>query len=291
MQRGAQDGEQRGGEARGPAPEQPPGGGPQQRGGAEHERQGQDPGAGQAPDRVGERAERRVDDRGAGEVIRERGNGRAVQPVRPLQVPGPQVQRLVLERGIRPDQPQRPGRLNGQHHGQRPPARHPPPAHPPLLIRSGPPHPSPRRASLRRAGLRSASLRRAGLRSVSRGHAGSRRGSGRSGSPGLPRRRAQPPSCCRHAVLHGPPRLRKGPIRGIGLPPAARKLCTQRHITWRSVAHADTAYEKVLVTTPARRTFTEFAKPPPHPRKPAKSPPRFRGRETNVLASAASQVG
>ncbi len=52
VQRRAQDGEQRGGEERGPAPEQPPGGAPQQRCCPEHEHQGQDPGAGQAPDAV-----------------------------------------------------------------------------------------------------------------------------------------------------------------------------------------------------------------------------------------------
>ena len=45
---------------------------------------------------------RRVDDRRPGKVGRERRDRRAVQPVRPLQVPRPQVGGLVLERGVSP---------------------------------------------------------------------------------------------------------------------------------------------------------------------------------------------
>ena len=106
VQGGAQHGEQRRGEERGPPPVQPPGRAPQQRGRREHEDQGQDPGRGQAADVVRERAERRVDHRRAGEVIGKRGDSGAVQPVRPLQVPGPQVQSLVLVGRVGPDQPE-----------------------------------------------------------------------------------------------------------------------------------------------------------------------------------------
>ena len=46
-----------------------------------------------------------------------------MQPVRPLQVPRPQVRGLVLERRVGPHQPQRQRRLHGQHYQQRPGAR------------------------------------------------------------------------------------------------------------------------------------------------------------------------
>jgi hypothetical protein len=49
-----------------------------------------------------------------------------MQPVRPLQVPGPQVGRLVLERGVGVQQPHRQRGLHGQHRQQRPGADHPP---------------------------------------------------------------------------------------------------------------------------------------------------------------------
>ena len=98
----------------------------------EHEDQGQDPGRGQAPDAVRQRAERRVDDRSPGEVGRERRDRRAVQPVRPLQVPGPQVGGLILERRVGPDEPERKSRLNDEHRDQRPPARGIPPEHSPF---------------------------------------------------------------------------------------------------------------------------------------------------------------
>ena len=58
------------------------------------------------------------------------GNGGIGVPcsqLRPLQMAGPQVERLVLERRVRPDQPERQGGLDGEHHEQRPVARHPPP--------------------------------------------------------------------------------------------------------------------------------------------------------------------
>jgi len=43
-----------------------------------------------------------------------------MQPVRQLQVPGPQIRGLILERRIGPHQPQRQRRLHRKHHQQRP---------------------------------------------------------------------------------------------------------------------------------------------------------------------------
>ena len=51
-----------------------------------------------------------------------------MQPVRPLQVPGAQVQGLTLGRGIGPQQPQRQARLNRHYHQQRPQAEQAPSA-------------------------------------------------------------------------------------------------------------------------------------------------------------------
>ncbi len=124
----AEHGEQCGGEERGPPPEQPGGSAPQQDRGAEHERQRQDPRAGQPADAVRRRADRRVKDRRAREILRERRNRHAVQPVRPFQVPGMQVQGLTLGCGVGPQQPQRQSRLNRQHNQQRPTAGHTPAA-------------------------------------------------------------------------------------------------------------------------------------------------------------------
>ena len=56
---------------------------------------------GQAADAVEQRAEHRIEHRRAREIGRVVAlQGRAVQPVRDLQVPDVQVQRLVLERGV-----------------------------------------------------------------------------------------------------------------------------------------------------------------------------------------------
>ena len=99
---------------RGPLPVQPACRGPQQARDPQHEAQRQDARGGQAPDAVRQRADRRVDDRRPGEVRREIGDRGSVQPPRPFQVPGPQVQGLVLEGGVGPDEPQRQGRLYGQ---------------------------------------------------------------------------------------------------------------------------------------------------------------------------------
>ena len=142
--------EQRRGEERGPPPVLPPGRAPQQRGRREHEDQGQGPGRGQAADVVRERAERRVDHRGAGEVVGKRRDGRAVQPVRPLQVPGPQIQSLVLVGRVRPDQPERQQRLDDEYRQQWPPAGHPPPGGPVVPARSGLPGGERARRGLRR---------------------------------------------------------------------------------------------------------------------------------------------
>ena len=131
VQRRAEHGEQRRGEERGPAAGQQAGSGPQQRGGAEHEDEGQDPGRGQPSGAVGQRGQRRVDDRCPGEVRGERRYRGAVQQPGPFQMAGPQVERFVLERRVRPDQPERQGGLDGEHHEQRPVARYPQPGRPP----------------------------------------------------------------------------------------------------------------------------------------------------------------
>ncbi len=108
-----------------------------------------------------------------------------MQPVRPFQVPGPQVQGLILERRVGPDQPDRKDRLNGQHRGQRPPARDRQHADPPLLVR--------------------------GLRRDRRG--------GQHGSLRRLRRRNEIPPACRHAVVHGPPVCDQGTCRGRSATP------------------------------------------------------------------------
>ncbi len=139
VQRRAEHGEQRGGEERGPPPVPRPRRAPQQRGRREHEGQGQDPGPGQAGHVVRDRAQRRVDHRRAGEVVGERRDGRAVQPARPLQVAGPQIQGLVLVGRVRPDQPERQQRLDDEYRQQRPPAGHVPPGGLDPPAGSGPP--------------------------------------------------------------------------------------------------------------------------------------------------------
>ena len=146
---GAQHGEQRGGEERRAPAEPPPGRAPQQGGRPEHEHQRQDPGPGQAARPVRERAERRVDDGRTGEVVRERRDRRAVQPVRPLQVPGPQIQALVLERRVGPDQPERQQRLDDEHRQQRPATGQPPSGGPVRAVRSGAPGDERARPGLR----------------------------------------------------------------------------------------------------------------------------------------------
>ena len=109
-------GEQPRGQQRGPLSVQPAGRGPQQAGDPEHEAQRQHARGGQAADAVRERADRRVEDRRPGEVRGEVGDRRPVQPPGPLQVPGPQVQGLVLKRRVGPRRaagtgpPARPGR-------------------------------------------------------------------------------------------------------------------------------------------------------------------------------------
>ena len=138
MQGRAKRGEQRGGEERRPPPVAVPGRAPQQRGRAQHEHHRQDPRPGQATYVVSERAEWRVDHRGAGKVVRERRDRHAVQPVRPLQVPGPQVQGLILVRGVGPEQADRQQRLDDEYRQQRPPAGHTPPGGPVRAARLGP---------------------------------------------------------------------------------------------------------------------------------------------------------
>ena len=118
MQRRAQYSEQRGSEQRSPPPIQPASGPPQQSSRSEHEQQRQDPGRGQPAKAVGQRAQGRVDHRRPREVLRERGDRCAVQPVRPLQMPGPQGHGLIVECRVRPDQPHRQRRLHGKHHHQ-----------------------------------------------------------------------------------------------------------------------------------------------------------------------------
>ncbi len=58
------------------------------------------------PDAVREGADGRVDDRCPGEVRGEVRDRRSVQPPRPFEMPGPQVQALVLERCVGPHEPQ-----------------------------------------------------------------------------------------------------------------------------------------------------------------------------------------
>ncbi len=138
VQGGAQHGEQRGGEERRPPPIAGAGRAPQQDGRAEHEDQRQDPRPGQAARMVSQRPERGVDHRRAGEVVGERRDGRAVQPAGPLQVPGPQVQGLVLVRRVGPDQPEGQQGLDDQDRQQRPPAGDAPPGGPARAARLGP---------------------------------------------------------------------------------------------------------------------------------------------------------
>ena len=131
MQRRPEHREKRRREKRGPPPEQPASGPPQQRRRPEHENQRQHPGRSQPPEAIGQRAHRRVDHRRPGEIRRERRHRPAMQPVRPLQMPGPQVLGLILERRIGPDQPQRQQRLNHKHRHQQQARGNPPPRKPP----------------------------------------------------------------------------------------------------------------------------------------------------------------
>jgi hypothetical protein len=66
-----------------------------------------------------------------------------MQPMRPLQMPRPQIRRLILERRIRPDQPQRQHRLNGKHSQQRPAPKDTQPGGPLLAVRGSLPWPRP----------------------------------------------------------------------------------------------------------------------------------------------------
>ena len=121
----ARDREQRGGEKRRPPPQEPAGSAPQQDGRPQHEHQRQLPRPSQPPGTIGQRTQRRVDHRRPGEIGSERRDRRAVQPVRPLQVPRPQIRGLILERRVSPHQPHRQQRLHCEHHQQRPRAHQP----------------------------------------------------------------------------------------------------------------------------------------------------------------------
>ena len=83
----------------------------------QHEEERQNPGSGQAPDAVGKCPQCWVNLRGA--RIMECGNRVAMQPVRPLQVPLPQVVRLVAKRGVAPHEAERESGLNREDHDAR----------------------------------------------------------------------------------------------------------------------------------------------------------------------------
>src|SRR6185437_16588090 len=74
----------------------------------------------QAADVAGQGRERGVDDRRARKVGLKWRSGRAVRQMREFEAAGPQVERLVLERGVRPEKPGRKYRLSEQDDRQRP---------------------------------------------------------------------------------------------------------------------------------------------------------------------------
>ena len=127
VQRRRERGEQRGGEEGDARVRKQPGRrAPDEGRRAEHEDQGQQPGRGQPAEAVGDGSDRRVDDGSAGKpglVHRNRG---AVQPMRPLKMPGRQVQSLVPERGPGPHHAGRERGLDGQYSEQRPSRPHRP---------------------------------------------------------------------------------------------------------------------------------------------------------------------
>ncbi len=206
MQRRPQHREQRRREERRPPPEQPPRHRPHQHRRAQHEHQRQHPRPGQPPGRIRQRPQRRVNHRSAREVIREGRHGRAMQPVRPLQVPGPQVRGLILISRVGADQPQRQGGLHGQHQGQRP-ARPGPQPHAGDARAPGPGHRVRRQHRCLDRGLRH--------RRSQPGPGGRRRGRGPACSSGsLRRRRRDDLPACRRAVFHSAARLRSGTRQG-----------------------------------------------------------------------------
>ena len=118
--RARQGGEQGGSQKCCPLPVQPGCRAPQKSRDPEHEAQREDARGGQATHAIGEGAERRVHDRCPREVRREVRDRRAMQPPCPLQMPGPQVESLVLECRVGPQEPYRQGRLDQQHRQQWP---------------------------------------------------------------------------------------------------------------------------------------------------------------------------
>ena len=103
--RAGEGSEQRRSQQRRPLAVQPDRRGPQQTRDPEHEAQRQNARGSQAADAVRQGAQRRVENGRAGEVGGEVRDRRLVQPPGPFQVPGPQVQGLVLECRVGPDKP------------------------------------------------------------------------------------------------------------------------------------------------------------------------------------------
>ena len=106
-----------------PPPVQPARRGPEQAGDPEHEAERQHPRGRQAAEAVRHRPQRGIDDRRSGEVGGKVRDRCVVQPPGPFQVPGPQVQALILECRVGPGQPERQDGLDGQDRDQRPSRR------------------------------------------------------------------------------------------------------------------------------------------------------------------------
>ena len=122
VQCGRDRGEQRSGEEGGALiGEQPARRAPDERRHAEHADQGQQPRRGQPAEAACDGAGRRVNDRSTGEPGLIRRNRGAVQPVRPVELPCRQVERLITERGLVPQHASGKRRLHREHREQRPP--------------------------------------------------------------------------------------------------------------------------------------------------------------------------
>ena len=118
--RARESGEQCRGQHRGPLPVQTDCRGPQQARDPEHEAHRQDARGSEAAQAVRQSAQWRVDDGRPGKVRGEMRDRRLVQPPRPFQMPGPQIEGLVLKCCVGPDEPKRQPGLDSEHHEQWP---------------------------------------------------------------------------------------------------------------------------------------------------------------------------
>ena len=225
-----------------------------------------------------------------------------MQPVRPLQMPRPQIRRLILKRRIRPHQPQRQHRLHHQHHHQRPPSPrpHPPPAHPPA--------PHPRTRHRRRRHISNSRPRYQPAPRNTRTPGTPARPAPPSATPPAPTPASATPSPATPADGNAemtsqpvvvPCSIRRTCLRSgtrqerPGTPLAAHTKYRQHHIPRRYPPDRNTAYEKLLLRSTQNRAFPEFTGYQ-RPLQTARCRPRYRryqARSRRLLTDSASRGG